>query len=206
VDKPPSYQFLAVKTHRVSRQTIDTKWDPLPAPAVDRITQLFTDIQRPTLLRINDERKKEQASTAMRQIIKNITSKISRGLPFPQGARNHREDDFDFEKILDHNRALESQLTPILHANELLEAELEKEKALLDSEQTYLEELETNAKDQASKWKQESRKVHSLLRSEEKIKEDDLVYSIGIDADSAIPVTLDVSSYQLLSPVIANTF
>jgi hypothetical protein len=164
----------------------------------------LTDIQRPTLLRINDERKKQQASDSLKAITRNVIGKISRGMPFPQGTRNHREDDFDFEKILDHNRALESRLTPILHANELLEAELKKEKALLESEEAYLEELETNVKDQALKWKQDSRRVHLLLRTEDKMDEDDLMDTIGIDAESAIPLSLDVSFYSLRLPFTAN--
>lgn len=186
------YQQLAPKTHRVSRHTIETKWDALPPLAIERISSLLKAIQRPTLVRINDERKRTQATSVVTSITQKLISKIAKGMPFPQGTRNHREDDFDFEKILDHSKALEDLLTPILHSNELLEAELRKEEALLEQEQGDLAELETNAKDVASKWKKDSRKGHSLIRSEDRVDEDAMRDSIGVDLDGPVPVVLDV--------------
>jgi hypothetical protein len=158
------YQHLQAITRRVSRQTIEAKWEPLPSGCVDRISQLLHDLQRPVVVRYNDERKKTQSSTALQMISRRLVSKISKGLPFPQGTRNHREDDFDFEKILDHNRALETQLTPALHANELLEAQVSKELALLASEQERLATLESNAKTEATLRSEASRRLHTLLQ------------------------------------------
>jgi hypothetical protein len=119
------------------------------------------------VVRYNDERKRAQSSTALQMISRRLVSKISKGLPFPQGTRNHREDDFDFEKILDHNRTLEAQLTPALHANELLEAQLSKEIALLESEQENLANLEANAKSETALRNQAARKLHALLQPED---------------------------------------
>jgi hypothetical protein len=165
------YQHLQAVTRKVSRQTIEAKWEPLPSGCVERISQLLQDLQRPVVVRYNDERKKTQSSTALQMISRRLVSKISKGLPFPQGTRNHREDDFDFEKILDHNRALEAQLTPALHANELLEAQVKKELALLESEKETLITLEANAKTGSAKRSEATRRLHSLLRPQDGIME-----------------------------------
>ena len=160
----PEYQHLATITRKVSRTTIDSKWDGLPSSCVDRISELLQDIQRPVVVRLSDDQKRKQASAALQAISRRLISKISRGLPFPPSIRNNREDDFNFEKIIDHNRALEYQLTPALHANKLLEAELAKEKEKLVAEQAYLDELEGNAKAEATKRKQNARNIHALLQ------------------------------------------
>lgn len=96
------------------------------------------------------------------------------GLPFPPATSRNREDDFNFEKILDHNRALESQLTPAIHANELLEAELRKEMARLESDQQNLADLETNAKKEATFRSENVRNIHSLLQTDTSLEAGDL--------------------------------
>jgi hypothetical protein len=198
-EEAPTYQHLAAVTRRVSRQTIEAKWEPLPPGAVERISQLLHDLQRPVVVHLNDDRKRTEANTAMQMVSRRLTSKISKGLPFPRGTRNHRDDDFDFEKILDHNRALEAQLTSALHANELLEAELSKEAALLVSEKAALVKLETNARSQAAIRKQSGRKMHSLLLSDDSAVEDDLKDHIGLAEDhSALTLSLGVSPFPSL--------
>lgn len=179
-----NYQHLEAVTRRVSRQTIEAKWEALPPIGIERISQLLGDLQRPVVARLNDERKKTQAGTALEGISRKLITKISRGIPFPPGTRNHREDDFDFEKILDHNRALEAQLTPTLHSNELLEAELSKEMARLESDMEILAELERNAKTEASVRNQAGRKLHSVLQPDGSTREIELLKDdIGLNVD-----------------------
>lgn len=192
-EEAPMYQHLQAVTRRVSRQTIETKWEPLPSGCIESISQLLQDLQRPVVVRYNDERKKMQSSTALQMISRRLVGKISKGLPFPQGTRSHREDDFDFEKILDHNRALEAQLTPALHANELLEAQVSKELALLESERERLATLEANAKTEAALRSEAARRLHSLLQPHESTMEsegwkDDMGLSIA-----QIPRPLDLN-------------
>jgi hypothetical protein len=114
---------------------------------------------------INDEIKRKEALKVMNLVARRLINKVSKGLPFPPATRTHREDDFDFEKILDHNRALELLLTPSLHANELLESELVTVKASLESDEDFLAELETNARSEAAIRKAAGRKLHPLLAS-----------------------------------------
>ena len=192
-EEAPVYQHLQAVTHRVSRQTIEAKWEPLPPGCVERISQLLQDLQRPVVVRYNDERKKTQSTTALQMISRRLVSKISKGLPFPQGTRNHREDDFDFEKILDCNRALEAQLTPALHANELLEAQVSKELALLESERERLAILEANAKTTAASRSEAARRLHWLLQPSQGIMEvEGMKDDVGLSI-SQPPYPLDLS-------------
>jgi hypothetical protein len=192
-DKIPEYQHLTAVTRRVSRQTIEAKWEPLPPGCIELISQFLYDLQRPVVVRLHDERRRTQASTALQMVSRRLVSKISKGLPFP-GSHSSQEDDFNFEKILDRNRVLEAQLTPALHANELLEAELNKETALLESEQTILAELQTNAKTESTIRKQAGRKLHPLLQSEESAtQEARLTDRIGLGGGrNYVPISLDV--------------
>lgn len=187
------YQRLTAVTRRVSRQTIDSKWEPLPTGGIDKISQLLHDMQRPVVIHLNEERRRAQVTTALQMVSRRLVKKISK-IPFPQGTRSHREDDFDFEKILDYNRALESLLTPALHANELLEAELKKETGLLGAERSALEELTANAKTEASLRNEAGRKLHSLLQSEGPSVEKDDLDNIGLLNEHGIVLTaLNVS-------------
>jgi len=189
-DLEPAYQHLKAVTRKVSRQTIEMKWDSLPPNCVELISQLLQDIQRPVVVRLNDERKRNQASTALQMISRRLVNKIQKGLPFPQGTRNHREDDFDFEKILDQNRALEAQLTLALHANELLEAELGKEITWLEAEKEKLAELEANARSEAAVRNAAARKLHPLLQSKDSTTEIQRIKDIiGLDIVDSSPTT-----------------
>lgn len=183
----------------MSRQTIETKWEPLPANCVERIAQLLSDIQRPVVVRLSDERRRTQASTALQMVSRRLVGKISKGIPFPPGTRNHREDDFDFEKILDHNRSFEAQLTPALHANELLESELNKELSWLEVEREKLEELETNAKAEANMRKTAAKKVHAVLLPNSSDGDmEGMEGDIGLDVElgkKSVALQLIVSSY-----------
>lgn len=191
--EPPSYQHLAAVTRRVTHETIKTKWEPLTSGCLDKISDLLIDVQRPVVFQIRDERKKTQASTAIQMISRRLLNRVRKGMPFPKGTRTNPEDDFDFEKILDYNRALENKLTPVLHSNDLLEAELRKEEILLESEERYLAELEANAKDEATSRRQAARKSHPLLQFEVDSTQKALNDNIGIDenvAASSIPLNV----------------
>ena len=191
--KAPEYQHLTATTRKVSLATINAKWSGLPAPCFDRISGLLEDLQRPVVVRYSDEQKRKQASAVLQMISRRLVKKVSRGLPFPPSIRNIREDDFDFEKILDHNRSLEAQLTPALHANELLEAELAKEAALLEAEQSYLSKLEVNAKAEATKRKLEARNVHALLQSTGPIDAEELQGDLDFDISEALKAVTPIN-------------
>jgi hypothetical protein len=203
-ENQPMYQHLAPVTHRVSRQTIETKWEPLTPACIERISQIVHDLQRPVIVHINDDRKRTEANTALHMVSRRLISKVSKGLPFPPSMRNSREDDFDFEKILDYNSALEAQLTPALHAIELLEAELAKETGQLESDQATLATLEANAKTEATVRKEAGRKLHPLLQSDSAITEVDLNDQLGLEdvLQSVLPFSHTVGLFFFVCSII----
>jgi hypothetical protein len=193
-ESAPPYQHLAAVTRGVSRHTIDTKWEPLPATAVDRISQLLNDVERSVVMRLQDERKRTQASTAVQMVARRLHRKLTRGQPFPPSTRSLPEEDFDFEKILDSSRALEARLTPILHSIELLKAESAKEDALLEADAVTLEALEANAKAEASRRKKAEKTLHDILRDDNNDTAENLVESSGLVHHKSQQRSLDVSS------------
>lgn len=160
---PLPFQHLEPVERSVSHHTIDSTWEPLPAIAHDRAMQLLGDIEKSVVQRLRDERKRTQASTAIQMVTRRLGRKIARGLPFPPGSRPQREEDFDFERILDATRKQESLLTPALHSRELLRAEIRKEEAMLAREQEALERLERNASAERARRKAEAKKLHPSL-------------------------------------------
>lgn len=187
--KPLYYQHIVAVTRQVPHNTIEAKWGPLPHGCIERIAQLLQEIHRPLVLGHGDDRRRTEASTAMQVVARRLVSKISKGLPFPPSTRGQREDDFDFERILDHTRDLEASLTPASHSNELLQAQAYKESASLESETAILEELEVNAKAEASKRKLVGRKMHLLLQSHDfKTASDEQIADIGLRAKRSPPL------------------
>lgn len=174
------YPHLEPTVRRVSRLKIE-KWEPLPPGCVDQISTLLQELQKPVIARVKDDRKKSQASVALKSISRKLVKKLSRGLPFPLATGRTREEDFDFERILDNSRALESQLTPAIHANELLEAELRKEMARLESDEQNLAVLEANAKSEAALRNDTSRSIHPLLHGDLSYEASSFQLDVGLE-------------------------
>jgi hypothetical protein len=190
----PLYQHLAAVTRGVSRHTIDTKWEPLSASAIDQISQLLNDVERSVVMRLQDERKRTQASTAVQMVSRRLHRKLTRGQPFPPSTRLLPEEDFDFEKILDSSRALEARLTPTLHSIELLKAETAKEEALLEADTATLEALEANAKSEASRRRRSEKTLHDILRDDNKDTVESLVESSSLVHRKSQQRSLEVGS------------
>jgi hypothetical protein len=193
-ESAPEYQHLAAVTRGVSRHIIDTKWEPLPATAVDRVSQLLNDVERSVVMRLQDEHKRTQASTAVQMVARRLHRKLTRGQPFPPSTRPLPEEDFDFEKILDSSRALEARLTPILHSIELLKAETAKEEALLEADAATLEALDANAKAEASRRKRAEKTLHDILRDDNYDTMENLAEGSGLVHRRSQQRSLDVGS------------
>ncbi|KAL5345159.1 hypothetical protein ACLOAV_010115 [Pseudogymnoascus australis] len=165
VSPPPTFPFQHLEPVEcgISHNTIGSTWEPLPATAHDRAMQLLGDIEKSVVQRLRDERKRTQARTAIQMVTRRLGRKITRGLPFPPGSRPQREEDFDFERILDATRKQEGLLTPALHARELLKSEIKREEAMLEREQAALERLEKNASAERGRRKAEAKKLHPSL-------------------------------------------
>ncbi|RDW75570.1 hypothetical protein BP5796_06391 [Coleophoma crateriformis] len=199
-----SLKFAHLKsgTRQVSRHTIDSKWEVLPHESIERISQMLHAAERPILAHAQDERRRILVNSAINMVNRKLIRKIGKGIPFPPRTRGQTEDDFDFEGVLNTQNLLYSQLTPAMHTNALLEAELKQRKNKLEYEKADLSELEANAKSEASKRKQDHRKIHQLLQHEDKAKEE-LIADLGIQIDrGTVPPPLHASNDTKLLSLI----
>ena len=123
-DSKPSYQHLSPVTQKVSRRIIKGKWDRLGPAAVDSVSKIVDDVQKASLAYFsNDER--IGASKILGSVCRKLMGKISKGVPFPPPLCKSREDDFDFEKILDQSRALDAAISKVTDTNKSLESAVE---------------------------------------------------------------------------------
>lgn len=204
-EEPAAYRHLKSQARQVSRKTIDTQWAPLNAPAINAITTLLADAQRPVLLRLQDKRgRREQASAAISTVTRRLRSKLIKGMPFPPPTtttttanRTAVEDDFDFERTVDGIQALENTLNPLLHSVALLEREVEKEEAAMVKDYANLSTLEANARAEARAWRERGKREHPLAPAARKAGEKDttdeqpleLVKSEGVGSGSVFQVS-----------------
>lgn len=159
------------ETIRDIPRSMVAKWNFLDPPAINAVSAVLADAQRPVLLRLQDtNRRREHASAALGQISRRVRTKLAKGLPFPPptGGISTRantgsyEDDFNFERTVDAVQAMENTLNPLLHSVGLLEKEIEREEDALAREYDALHKLETNAKAKAKEWKHRERREHVL--------------------------------------------
>ncbi|RKF63581.1 hypothetical protein OnM2_024037 [Erysiphe neolycopersici] len=203
------FEKLATITKPVSRHVIESKWNALPPNCVECVAKQLQDIQIPIITSFNDSRRRKQASKALKSISLDIIRRISKDILFPLGTRRNRKIDLDFKRISHYNKSLESQLTPVLHANSLLNTALSQELDYLRIEKRILVDLETNAKKEMSLRSESAKKLHPLFQSGYKnnsiysLKED-----IGLEfgyADIPKPRSVNATQYdQNLSTVIQN--
>ena len=180
--RPPrkAYRHLKARVRHVPRATIEDRWTPLEAGAIASVTALLRLAERPVLERLaHSERRHDQARAALRSVSRRLTTKITRGLPFPPaavsgpgsisvpGAGNRklspRELEMDFEGAAATVRSLEAQLDPLRHAVELLRVEKEAVDAELARDYAVLQTLETNARAEGRLRRERLRKAHVLV-------------------------------------------
>ncbi|CCU77184.1 hypothetical protein BGHDH14_bgh03859 [Blumeria hordei DH14] len=178
-NEPLPYQKLTAVTRYVSQHVIEKKWRALPSNYVEHISILLQDIEKDVIYRLGSKRRTE-IGLVLQQISRRLINKLSNGALFPISHRKNQEN-FNFEKILDKNKLLENHLTPILHTNELLETELNKELAWLEIEEEKLGELETNAKTERVSRNEASRKLHAVLQKNLSKTSLDLEDQIGLE-------------------------
>lgn len=153
--------------------------------------------ERPVLQRLaSNEKRRDQASSALRLVTNRLNKKLSRGLPFPPasappraGRKNQNDDagraeELDFERVVDSVRSLERQLDPLLHAVRLLETEKEREERALEEDYRTLSTLEANAKSEARNFKDNLRKTHVLVPEQNKDAKD---WAVGDEDFKFVP-------------------
>ncbi|KZL76821.1 kinetochore protein fta7 [Colletotrichum tofieldiae] len=180
----PKHRHIAPRVRQVPRSIIEEKWSPLAPPSLAHVSSLLRLAERPVLQRLAaNEKRRDQAASAIRLVTNRLTKKLSRGLPFPPaaapptGSANTRKADadggraqeLDFERVIEGVAALEKQLDPLLHAVELLKAERERDERALEADYDSLRTLEANAKSEARNFKDNLRKTHVLVPEQKKV-------------------------------------
>ena len=79
-DSHKRYAYLKPSVRRISEKTIKTKWTTLPEPVQDKVRDLFHSLERPVIVRQQNERKRIEAQSALRAVVhKYVTSLL---IPF----------------------------------------------------------------------------------------------------------------------------
>ncbi|KAK2004280.1 hypothetical protein LX36DRAFT_650061 [Colletotrichum falcatum] len=172
------YRHIAPRARQIPRSVIEENWSPLAPSSLAHVSSLLRLSERPVLQRLAaNEKRRDQAASAIRLVTKRLTKKLSRGLPFPpatapptrsRSAKKHDTDggragELNFERVIEDVAALERQLDPLLHAVKLLKAEKERDERALEADYESLTTLEANARSEARNYKDNLRKTHVLV-------------------------------------------
>ncbi|KAL3462936.1 CENP-Q, a CENPA-CAD centromere complex subunit-domain-containing protein [Aspergillus heterothallicus] len=158
------YAYLKPQVRHISERTIKSKWSTLPEPAQDKIRDMFRALERPVIVRQQNDRKRYEAQAAVQAVVKNLGKRLPR-MPFPPLTKDSV---FEYEAALKEHAALESTLSTMTDSIGLLNHEIAKEEALLAKETKKLQELERDAKRAEAEGKRQMKNEHPVLRQLDK--------------------------------------
>ncbi|KAJ5133258.1 hypothetical protein N7476_003510 [Penicillium atrosanguineum] len=159
-DESKHYAYLTPSVRRVPEKTIKAKWSTLPEPVQDKVRDLFHSLERPVIVRQQNEKKRIEAQSAVNAVVRNLGRRLPR-MPFPPITK---DSNFDYESALDEHRSLEANLATMKDSIDLLKAEIAKEEALLAEEKKSLQEMDKNAKRAEAERKRQTKNEHPVLR------------------------------------------
>ncbi|KAJ5780159.1 CENP-A-nucleosome distal centromere subunit CENP-Q [Penicillium paradoxum] len=159
-EDPKRYAYLKPHIRRVPEKTIKSKWAPLPEPVQEKVRDMFHSLERPVIMRNQNERKRIEAQGAVQAVVRNLGKRLPR-MPFPPITK---ESNFDYESALNEHRSLEAHLATMNDSVDLLKAEIAKEEALLAKETKSLQEMDKNAKRAEAERKRQTKNEHPVLR------------------------------------------
>jgi hypothetical protein len=155
------FPVLTTRVKKISRATIESKWHLLPAEAQEKVRETLRNVARPVISSIrNNEERRIEAQDAVSSVIRKVERQLP-GMPFPPTTKEFH---FDHDRLLEGNRLLEKQLTPLLHSIALLKTQLGQEQAQLQEDEIELKTLERNAKDQKTARKKKYQRVCLVWR------------------------------------------
>ncbi|KAJ6150512.1 CENP-A-nucleosome distal centromere subunit CENP-Q [Penicillium samsonianum] len=159
-DDTKRYAYLKPHVRRVPEKTIKSKWAPLPEPVQEKVMDMFHSLERPVIMRNQNERKRIEAQGAVQAVVRNLGKRLPR-MPFPPITK---DSNFDYESALNEHRSLEAHLATMNDSVDLLKSEIAKEEALLAGETKSLQEMDKNAKRAEAERKRQSKNEHPVLR------------------------------------------
>ncbi|KAL3469879.1 CENP-Q, a CENPA-CAD centromere complex subunit-domain-containing protein [Aspergillus californicus] len=154
------YAHMKPQVRHISERTIKSKWSTLPESAQDKIRDMFRALERPVIVRQQNDRKRHEAQAAVQAVVKNLGKRLPR-MPFPPFTKDSI---FEYEAALDEHSTLEASLSTMNDSIDLLENEIAKEEALLARETKQLHEMEKNAKRAEAERKRQMKNEHPVLR------------------------------------------
>ncbi|RAL17743.1 uncharacterized protein BO97DRAFT_402250 [Aspergillus homomorphus CBS 101889] len=162
------FAYLKPQVRQVSERTIKSKWSTLPEPVQDKVRDMFRALERPVIMRQQNESKRIEAQAAVQAVVKNLAKRLPR-MPFPPIAKDSV---FEYEAALKEHCSLEAALATTNDSIDLLKIEVEKEEALLEKERKQLQEMERNAKGVESERKRQMKNEHPVLRQLSNVPEE----------------------------------
>ena len=64
------YAYLKPHVRRVPEKTIKSKWTTLPDPVQDKVRDLFQALERPVIVRQQNEKKRIEAQSAVQAVVR----------------------------------------------------------------------------------------------------------------------------------------
>lgn len=64
------YAHLKPQVRHISERTIKSKWSTLPEPTQDKIRDMFRALERPVIVRQQNDRKRYEAQAAVQAVVK----------------------------------------------------------------------------------------------------------------------------------------
>ncbi|KAK8248212.1 CENP-Q, a CENPA-CAD centromere complex subunit-domain-containing protein [Phyllosticta capitalensis] len=162
-DRKPriKFPFLKAQTRNIPKSTIASKWRAAPIPAQQAARQILVNAKRGVTLDRHDNKRRIEAEVNLASLLRNLEKKLPR-VPLPPRTG---ESQFDLDKVVEHNRGLENDLTPALHAVELLEAAVREERERLQQDRRLLSGLEQDFRSQEN-FQKRTVKIHPLLKEQ----------------------------------------
>lgn len=93
------YAYLKPAVRHVPERTIKSKWSTLPEPVQEKVRDMFRALERPVIVRNQNERKRIEAQAAVQAVVKNLGKRLPR-MPFPPATKGSS---FEFEAALDEH-------------------------------------------------------------------------------------------------------
>ncbi|KAL4992290.1 CENP-Q, a CENPA-CAD centromere complex subunit-domain-containing protein [Aspergillus falconensis] len=187
-----SYAYLKPQVRHVSERIIKSKWSTLPEPTQDKIRDMLRALERPVIVRQQNERKRYEAQAAVQAVVKNLGKRLPR-MPFPPMTKDSM---FEYEAALKEHSALEASLSTMNDSIDLLNNEIAKEEALLTRETKQLQEMEKNAKRAEAERKRLTKNEHPVLRQLQGGREKQTEATSGFDLSRAKDSQLDFSELE----------
>lgn len=69
-DSRKRFAYLKPRVRHVSEDTIKAKWTTLPEPAQNKVRDIFRVVERPAIVRQDNERKRIEAQSAVQTFVK----------------------------------------------------------------------------------------------------------------------------------------